>query len=156
MNYYQVFGEVARWAIYLYQPHPNSHLACFMFPIFSSSQLRQHLDRNCYVISEGANTMDIGRTMLENFLPRHRYAQQFVFLYFGDFGSITGLMLGRLVQWVLALGLLLQLQCMYKIQKTVASSQEYCALKEIVLLDSLAWNMRQHAGSQCPFLKLIE
>ncbi|XP_062519721.1 2-hydroxyacyl-CoA lyase 1-like isoform X1 [Corticium candelabrum] len=43
MNYYQVFGKI-----------------------------KQYVDRNTYIISEGANTMDIGRTMLENSLPRHR------------------------------------------------------------------------------------
>jgi 2-hydroxyacyl-CoA lyase 1 len=43
MSYYQVFGKI-----------------------------QQYLDRDSYVISEGANTMDIGRTMLQNMLPRRR------------------------------------------------------------------------------------
>ncbi|XP_068611683.1 2-hydroxyacyl-CoA lyase 1 [Brachionichthys hirsutus] len=43
MNYYTVF-------------HHISHL----------------LPRDCIIVSEGANTMDIGRTMLNNYLPRHR------------------------------------------------------------------------------------
>ncbi|XP_067650519.1 2-hydroxyacyl-CoA lyase 1-like [Haliotis asinina] len=30
------------------------------------------LPRNCLIVNEGSNTMDIGRTMLPNFLPRHR------------------------------------------------------------------------------------
>lgn len=30
------------------------------------------LPRDCIIVSEGANTMDIGRTMLNNHLPRHR------------------------------------------------------------------------------------
>jgi len=30
------------------------------------------ITKDTYVVSEGANTMDIGRTMLPNFLPRHR------------------------------------------------------------------------------------
>ena len=30
------------------------------------------IDKNTYVVSEGANTMDIGRTMMINYLPRHR------------------------------------------------------------------------------------
>lgn len=30
------------------------------------------LPRDCIIVSEGANTMDIGRTMLNNYLPRHR------------------------------------------------------------------------------------
>ncbi|XP_020793070.1 2-hydroxyacyl-CoA lyase 1 [Boleophthalmus pectinirostris] len=30
------------------------------------------LPHDCIIVSEGANTMDIGRTMLKNYLPRHR------------------------------------------------------------------------------------
>ncbi|XP_062322722.1 2-hydroxyacyl-CoA lyase 1 [Osmerus eperlanus] len=43
MNYYNVFHHIA-----------------------------QLLPRDCIIVSEGANTMDIGRTMLHNYLPRHR------------------------------------------------------------------------------------
>ncbi|XP_047453994.1 2-hydroxyacyl-CoA lyase 1 [Mugil cephalus] len=32
----------------------------------------QLLPKDCIIVSEGANTMDIGRTMLNNYLPRHR------------------------------------------------------------------------------------
>uniref|UniRef100_A0A8D3E8T5 2-hydroxyacyl-CoA lyase 1 n=2 Tax=Scophthalmus maximus TaxID=52904 RepID=A0A8D3E8T5_SCOMX len=32
----------------------------------------QLLPHDCIIVSEGANTMDIGRTMLNNYLPRHR------------------------------------------------------------------------------------
>ncbi|CAB1446408.1 unnamed protein product [Pleuronectes platessa] len=32
----------------------------------------QLLPHDCVIVSEGANTMDIGRTMLNNYLPRHR------------------------------------------------------------------------------------
>uniref|UniRef100_A0A671UP97 2-hydroxyacyl-CoA lyase n=1 Tax=Sparus aurata TaxID=8175 RepID=A0A671UP97_SPAAU len=32
----------------------------------------QLLPPDCIIVSEGANTMDIGRTMLNNYLPRHR------------------------------------------------------------------------------------
>uniref|UniRef100_A0A8C4Y0E9 2-hydroxyacyl-CoA lyase n=1 Tax=Gopherus evgoodei TaxID=1825980 RepID=A0A8C4Y0E9_9SAUR len=34
--------------------------------------VRELLPRDCILVSEGANTMDIGRTMLPNYLPRHR------------------------------------------------------------------------------------
>ncbi|XP_023386273.1 2-hydroxyacyl-CoA lyase 1 isoform X2 [Pteropus vampyrus] len=34
--------------------------------------VQEQLPRDCIVVSEGANTMDIGRTVLENYLPRHR------------------------------------------------------------------------------------
>lgn len=32
----------------------------------------QLLPHDCIIVSEGANTMDIGRTMLNNYFPRHR------------------------------------------------------------------------------------
>uniref|UniRef100_A0A3Q3EV69 2-hydroxyacyl-CoA lyase 1 n=1 Tax=Labrus bergylta TaxID=56723 RepID=A0A3Q3EV69_9LABR len=32
----------------------------------------QLLPHDCIIVSEGANTMDIGRTMINNYLPRHR------------------------------------------------------------------------------------
>ena len=34
--------------------------------------LQEQLPRNCIIVNEGANTMDIGRSMLQNNLPRHR------------------------------------------------------------------------------------
>nr|XP_031322399.1 2-hydroxyacyl-CoA lyase 1 isoform X2 [Camelus dromedarius] len=34
--------------------------------------VQDQLPRDCFVVSEGANTMDIGRTVLQNYLPRHR------------------------------------------------------------------------------------
>uniref|UniRef100_A0A4W2E3C3 2-hydroxyacyl-CoA lyase n=1 Tax=Bos indicus x Bos taurus TaxID=30522 RepID=A0A4W2E3C3_BOBOX len=34
--------------------------------------VQEQLPRECFVVSEGANTMDIGRTVLQNYLPRHR------------------------------------------------------------------------------------
>nr|XP_006133295.1 2-hydroxyacyl-CoA lyase 1 [Pelodiscus sinensis] len=34
--------------------------------------VRELLPRDCILVSEGANTMDIGRSMLPNYLPRHR------------------------------------------------------------------------------------
>ncbi|XP_073237038.1 2-hydroxyacyl-CoA lyase 1-like [Porites lutea] len=43
MNYYQVYG-----------------------------QLKKHLPHDCIIVNEGANTMDIGRTMMPNQLPRKR------------------------------------------------------------------------------------
>lgn len=36
------------------------------------------LPRDCIIVSEGANTMDIGRTMLNNYLPRHRQISFYV------------------------------------------------------------------------------
>ncbi|XP_064648035.1 2-hydroxyacyl-CoA lyase 1-like isoform X2 [Lineus longissimus] len=35
-------------------------------------EIQQSLPANCMIVNEGANTMDIGRTMLPNNLPRHR------------------------------------------------------------------------------------
>ncbi|XP_006840075.1 PREDICTED: 2-hydroxyacyl-CoA lyase 1 isoform X4 [Chrysochloris asiatica] len=34
--------------------------------------VQEQLPRDCVLVSEGANTMDIGRTVLQNYLPRHR------------------------------------------------------------------------------------
>nr|CAB3251758.1 2-hydroxyacyl-CoA lyase 1 [Phallusia mammillata] len=34
--------------------------------------LKSHLPKNCIVVSEGANTMDISRSMIANHLPKHR------------------------------------------------------------------------------------
>uniref|UniRef100_A0A8C5MYP9 2-hydroxyacyl-CoA lyase n=1 Tax=Leptobrachium leishanense TaxID=445787 RepID=A0A8C5MYP9_9ANUR len=34
--------------------------------------IREELPKNCIIVSEGANTMDIGRTMLPNYEPRRR------------------------------------------------------------------------------------
>lgn len=39
--------------------------------------ISQLLPRDCIIVSEGANTMDIGRTMLNNYLPRHRQISHF-------------------------------------------------------------------------------
>ncbi|XP_069874723.1 2-hydroxyacyl-CoA lyase 1 isoform X3 [Dipodomys merriami] len=34
--------------------------------------IQEQLPRDCFIVSEGANTMDIGRTVLQNYFPRHR------------------------------------------------------------------------------------
>ena len=36
------------------------------------NELKEAMPRDAYVVSEGASTMDIGRQMLDNYLPRHR------------------------------------------------------------------------------------
>ncbi|ERE90062.1 2-hydroxyacyl-CoA lyase 1 [Cricetulus griseus] len=43
--------------------------------------VQEQLPRDCFIVSEGANTMDIGRTVLQNYLPRHR-------LDAGSFGTM--------------------------------------------------------------------
>lgn len=35
-------------------------------------QIDQLLPRDCLIVTEGSNTMDIARTMIRSFLPRHR------------------------------------------------------------------------------------
>ncbi|XP_053570175.1 2-hydroxyacyl-CoA lyase 1 [Bombina bombina] len=35
-------------------------------------KIKELLPNNCIIVSEGANTMDIGRTVLQNYYPRHR------------------------------------------------------------------------------------
>ncbi len=44
-------------------------------------EIRDQLPRDCIIVSEGASTMDIGRTVLPNFEPRHR-------LDAGSFGTM--------------------------------------------------------------------
>jgi 2-hydroxyacyl-CoA lyase 1 len=34
--------------------------------------VQRQLPKDCIIVSEGSNTMDIGRTILENYLPKHR------------------------------------------------------------------------------------
>lgn len=36
------------------------------------AEIKQFLPRDCIIVSEGANTMDIGRTIIPNYLPRHK------------------------------------------------------------------------------------
>lgn len=45
------------------------------------SEIQKFLPKDCIIVSEGANTMDISRTMVPNYLPRHR-------LDAGSFGTM--------------------------------------------------------------------
>lgn len=47
----------------------SSHLLNY-YAVFK--QIEETIPKNCMIISEGANTMDIGRGILKNNLPRHR------------------------------------------------------------------------------------
>lgn len=38
-------------------------------------QINKLLPKNTVIVSEGASTMDIGRSMMSNYLPRHRWAE---------------------------------------------------------------------------------
>ncbi|XP_067867814.1 2-hydroxyacyl-CoA lyase 1 isoform X3 [Heterodontus francisci] len=49
------------------------------------------LPEDCIIVSEGANTMDIGRTMLHNYLPRHRYSLPIVVIIVNNNGIYSGL-----------------------------------------------------------------
>lgn len=40
--------------------------------------IRELIPKDCILVSEGANTMDIGRTMLPNYYPRQRCGIFFV------------------------------------------------------------------------------
>ncbi|XP_050798852.1 2-hydroxyacyl-CoA lyase 1 isoform X4 [Gopherus flavomarginatus] len=53
--------------------------------------VRELLPRDCILVSEGANTMDIGRTMLPNYLPRHRYNLPVVIIIVNNNGIYSGL-----------------------------------------------------------------
>uniref|UniRef100_H2ZRY4 2-hydroxyacyl-CoA lyase n=1 Tax=Latimeria chalumnae TaxID=7897 RepID=H2ZRY4_LATCH len=48
----------------------QKHLPMNYYTVFH--HVRELLPKDCIIVSEGANTMDIGRTMLQNYLPRHR------------------------------------------------------------------------------------
>ncbi|XP_061771847.1 2-hydroxyacyl-CoA lyase 1 isoform X2 [Nerophis ophidion] len=50
----------------------------------------QLLPHDCVIVSEGANTMDIGRTMLNNYLPRHRYSLPVVVIVVNNNGIYSG------------------------------------------------------------------
>uniref|UniRef100_A0A4W2DIV1 2-hydroxyacyl-CoA lyase n=1 Tax=Bos indicus x Bos taurus TaxID=30522 RepID=A0A4W2DIV1_BOBOX len=52
--------------------------------------VQEQLPRECFVVSEGANTMDIGRTVLQNYLPRHRYNLPIVLLVVNNNGIYQG------------------------------------------------------------------
>ncbi|XP_028605742.2 2-hydroxyacyl-CoA lyase 1 isoform X1 [Podarcis muralis] len=48
----------------------RKHLPMNYYQVFH--HVRELLPKDCILVSEGANTMDIGRTMLPNYHPRHR------------------------------------------------------------------------------------
>ncbi|XP_066484198.1 2-hydroxyacyl-CoA lyase 1 isoform X1 [Tiliqua scincoides] len=48
----------------------QKHLPMNYYMVFH--HVREVLPKDCVLVSEGANTMDIGRTMLPNYHPRHR------------------------------------------------------------------------------------
>ncbi|TMS11117.1 2-hydroxyacyl-CoA lyase 1 [Larimichthys crocea] len=48
----------------------SQHVPMNYYTVFH--HVSQLLPHDCIIVSEGANTMDIGRTMLNNYLPRHR------------------------------------------------------------------------------------
>ncbi|XP_053077459.1 2-hydroxyacyl-CoA lyase 1 isoform X4 [Acinonyx jubatus] len=52
--------------------------------------VQEQLPRDCFVVSEGANTMDIGRTVLQNYLPRHRYNLPIILLVVNNNGIYQG------------------------------------------------------------------
>ncbi|KAM6450161.1 2-hydroxyacyl-CoA lyase 1 isoform 5-T5 [Liasis olivaceus] len=58
-------NEAASKALSLQKQLPMNYYTVFQ-------HVRDLLPKDCILISEGANTMDIGRTMLPNYLPRHR------------------------------------------------------------------------------------
>ncbi|XP_062425262.1 2-hydroxyacyl-CoA lyase 1 isoform X2 [Rhea pennata] len=53
--------------------------------------IRELIPRDCILVSEGANTMDIGRTMLPNYHPRQRYNLPVLIIVVNNNGIYTGL-----------------------------------------------------------------
>ena len=69
------------WPICFAQFHWTGERAvntCKLYLSFLLFQLKKYLPHDCVVVNEGANTMDIGRTMIPNHLPRNRYASFFM------------------------------------------------------------------------------
>ncbi|KAJ7384131.1 2-hydroxyacyl-CoA lyase 1 [Desmophyllum pertusum] len=100
MNYYQVYG-----------------------------QLKKHLPHDCIVVNEGANTMDIGRTMISNHHPRNRLDAG----TFGTMGVGTG--------FAIAAALLAE-------SEADGSNPPggWCACKATVLLGFQEWSLKLRAG----------
>ena len=46
------------------------YMFCYITSCFDT--LQNMMPKDAIIVSEGANTMDIGRTMLMNSLPKHR------------------------------------------------------------------------------------
>lgn len=62
MNHYYCFPQ----SLALQSTLPMNYYTAF-------HHISELLPKDCIIVSEGANTMDIGRTMLLNYLPRHRW-----------------------------------------------------------------------------------
>ncbi len=62
MNHYYCFPQ----SLALQSTLPMNYYIAF-------HHISELLPKDCIIVSEGANTMDIGRTMLLNYLPRHRW-----------------------------------------------------------------------------------
>ncbi|XP_066440995.1 2-hydroxyacyl-CoA lyase 1 isoform X2 [Eleutherodactylus coqui] len=52
--------------------------------------VKEALPNDCIIVSEGANTMDIGRTVLQNLHPRHRYNLPIVIIVVNNNGIYSG------------------------------------------------------------------
>uniref|UniRef100_A0A6I8SZI8 2-hydroxyacyl-CoA lyase n=1 Tax=Xenopus tropicalis TaxID=8364 RepID=A0A6I8SZI8_XENTR len=52
--------------------------------------VKDALPSNCIIVSEGANTMDIGRTVLPNYHPRHRYKLPIIIIVVNNNGIYNG------------------------------------------------------------------
>lgn len=65
MHFHHMFPFFYPQALALQSAVPMNYYTVF-------HHISQLLPHDCIIVSEGANTMDIGRTMLNNHLPRHR------------------------------------------------------------------------------------
>lgn len=93
--------NIYKWNIFLYQAQANNKtLPLNYFAVFKAVQA--NIPKDSIIVSEGANTMDIGRGMLLNNKPRHR-------LDAGTFGTMG-------VSWNLfwEIQIFLQVYCIIK------------------------------------------
>ena len=148
LNYYSAFDVVGHLLI----PEPA------LFSLESSFfQIQSIIPQDAIIVSEGANTMDIGRTMLLNAKPRHR-------LDAGTFGRYSQLdtlqsspvafpfLESLQVRWVLDLDSLSQLPSTVKIMNLESAS---FVSKATVRLVSAVWNSKQQLGTITPSIELV-
>lgn len=57
--------------------------------------IAKFLPKDCVIVSEGANTMDIGRTMLLNYFPRRRSLTLVSTLFSPQFGLVSSHLLAN-------------------------------------------------------------
>ncbi|KAL9966447.1 hypothetical protein ACROYT_G024524 [Oculina patagonica] len=66
----RMFGETTNKSLWNEELSKETTVPMNYYQVYG--QLKKHLPHDCIIVNEGANTMDIGRTMITNQLPRNR------------------------------------------------------------------------------------